>query len=326
MTLLNEPVTGHVLFLTVSNMDYMKKASPEYKKLIADRVLDTGFKGDCSRLRPVPRVARGNGDDVFSGATGISIAGEETNIAIPSLGLTIDCGKRCDQFLERDLVISHFDDDHVEGVGKAMCKAINTGEKLDIMMPSMEQHPDLKETISIFKKQDINGMVTIHEMKNGTKVDRDDKIIEAFDVFHAPESRGFVVWKKHSNGKPVQELTYTGDINPSRMDMTIPQITGSKTLVIDGSYSGSFLPALEPLLDIFTNHASTREIQKIFDAKNDIKNIGIVHLPRALCFDIENDILANFSGSGKNVYFLDNCTGSRTIDPAGDAATFKKIV
>ncbi len=255
------------------------------------------------------------------------MAGFQTNIAIPNANVTLDAGKNVEKVLERDLVISHYDGDHVEGIGRAICNAINTNTKLDIFLPSWKEHDLLKKSIKKFKKKDLRKVVKIHQMNDGEKVDlkKRNRKIEAFKVVHAPESLGYVIWDK-DNGEWKQKLTYTGDINPSAMNMDIPQILDSETLVIDGSYTGAFLPFLEPLLDVFTNHASTDEIKQIAGKENKIKNIGVMHLPPATpCINIEDDLGTKFAGEDENVYYLQTCSVG-TENPINKMASFKKVV
>ena len=111
-------------------MDYAKKASKPYKEEQARKVLERGFNGECSKLPVFMKVPRPVGDHVFDGVVGISVVGKQTNIAIPNLELTIDAGANAEKVLERYMVISHFDGDHVEGIGRAICNAINRKSKL----------------------------------------------------------------------------------------------------------------------------------------------------------------------------------------------------
>lgn len=309
-------------------MDYAKKASPLYKKKQAFKVLYHGKYGDCSKIPSRKKVTKKRGKHVFDGAGGISVAGIQTNMAIPNLGITLDAGTNVDRVLERDLIVSHFDGDHVEGIGKAICNAVNDKKPLDIFLPAMDEHEDMKKAIDTFVQNDEKGMVKLHEMKPGDKIKLKGrkKMIEAFKVHHAPESTGFVVWEKNRGGKWKRKLTYTGDIDPSKMDVNIPQIMETENLVIDGTYSGIVLPKMEFFLDLFTNHGSTKEIKEIAMKKNGIRNIAVVHLsPGLRCGGVERDLKRKFDYEDEGVYYLRSCMDGSGVDPVFRMERFKKI-
>lgn len=308
-------------------MDYSIKASKAYKETEARKVLDNAFNGDCSKIPIALKVPRSTRDDVIGGAVGISIAGKQTSIAIPALDITLDAGMHADKVLERNLLISHFDGDHVEGLGRAICNAINRKSKLDIIIPSMKDHPELRSALKKFKKKDKAGLVNVREMKDGgiEKLDP-GKQVEAFKVVHAPESLGYVVSVKE-NGTWKQKLTYTGDIDPGKMNMNVPQIIDSETVIIDGSLTGALLSFLEPFISTFTNHASTTDIMNI--ARNEgskIKNLGIVHLPMIGCNSIVEDLESSFHGENEQVFYLQSCRKDMTDDPMNRMTSFKKII
>lgn len=306
-------------------MDYNKKASASYKETESRKILDLAFGGDCSKLPVSLKVPRPEGTNIFDGAVGISIAGRQTNVAIPRLDVTLDAGENVDKVLERNLLISHFDGDHIDGIGRAICNAVNRKSKLDIIMPSTSDHPQIRDAIKVVKKKDHFNLVKIHEAKPGDIIKLNgNKKVEAFKVYHAPESLGYAVSVK-DDGEWDQEMTYTGDIDPSKMSMNIPQILNSKTVIIDGSLTGALLSFLEPFISTFTNHSSTNDIVNI--AKNDnskIHNLGIIHLPMIGCNSIKDDLEEAFAGENENVYYLQSCRKG-IDDPMNRMTSFKKI-
>jgi ribonuclease BN (tRNA processing enzyme) len=306
-------------------MEYWKKKSAPYKKEQALKVLVTGMNANCNLIPITPKVSRGNRKHVLDGATGISIAGLQTNIAVPSLDITLDAGRNVEKVLERNLIVSHFDGDHVEGIGRAICNAINRGSRLDVFIPSLDNHHDMKLAIGKFMKKDRKNLVKIHEMKRGDIKEINDTRIEAFNVHHAPESTGFSVWKR-DKGKWMRKLTYTGDINPSAMTIDEKHpMKDTEALIIDGTYSGLLLPLLEPVLDAFTDHGSTTEIKQIASEKNSLKDIGIIHLPLLSCAEIINDITRKLGNEDERIHYLPSCFKIPAENTGNKMAMFKTI-
>jgi ribonuclease BN (tRNA processing enzyme) len=309
-------------------MDFGTKGSPSYDDAESRRIVDSGEGGDCSKIAPARRVRRPLSNHPFAGATGISITGTQTNIALPNLDITIDAGANVEKVLERNLLVSHFDADHIEGIGRAICNAINTKQPLDIVMPSMDNRPAFREAIDTFAKQDKDDLVSIHEVKGGDSVDlQKDTRVEAFKVSHSPESVGYLVWKKNRVGKWDQKLTYTGDLAPSGIEIAEPRIKNSEALVMEASMSGSFLPLFQPIANLFTKHASSSDVQRIAKKSREIKDIGIIHvMPGILCWDIKNDLKAKLSGLGKHVYLFESCSKELLDDPGSRMAGFERVI
>lgn len=309
-------------------MDFSTKGSPSYDDTESRRIIDTGGNGDCSKIPSSRRVRHPLSNHPFAGATGISITGTQTNIALPNLDVTIDAGANVEKVLERNLIVSHFDGDHIEGIGRAICNAINTKQNLDIVMPSMDNRPAFRDAVNTFAKQDTTGMVTIHEVKGGDVVDlQNDTRVEAFKVAHSPESVGYIVWKKNWMGKWDQKLTYTGDLDPSGIEIAEPRIKNSESLIMEASMSGSFLPIFQPIANLFTKHASSNDVKRIAKKSGNIKDIGIIHVMSGIpCWDIKNDLKAKLSGLGKHVYLFESCSTGLLDDPGSRMAGWKSVV
>ena len=306
-------------------MDYNMKSSNAHKEKESRKILEFGMDGNCSKIPIAMKIARPRSAGIFDGAVGISVAGRQTNIAIPNLDVTLDAGINAEKVLERNLVISHFDADHVEGIGRAMCNAVNRKSKLDIFLPSMKDHPQIKESIKKFKKSDKLHLIKMHEMvENETESMQKDRRITTFKVHHAPESLGYVISVKEKDGWK-QKLTYTGDVDPGKMNMNIPEILESETVVIDGSLTGSLLSFLEPIISSFTNHASTGDITNLLKNENGkIKNVGIIHLPMIGCNSIKEDFENSFDKENEDIFFLQSCRKGFD-DPLNRMTSFAKI-
>ena len=311
-------------------MDYVHgaKGSPSYDVAETRRIIEAGEGGDCSKIPPTRRVPRPISLHPFSGATGISVTGTQTNIALPNLDITIDAGANVEKVLERNLIISHFDSDHIEGIGRAICNAINIDQKLDIVMPSMEGRPKFREAIKKFMDQDTKGFVNIHEITDGNVVPLEkDTRVEAFKVPHSPESLGYIIWKKNFLGKWEQKLTYTGDLDAAHIEQAHPKILESESLIMEASMPGSVLPAFEPLVNLFTKHSSSTDVQRIARKSREIKNVGIVHVPSVIpCWDIKNDLQSKFAGLNKHVYLFESCSTGFLDTPESRMAGFVKVL
>jgi ribonuclease BN (tRNA processing enzyme) len=291
-------------------------------------------------LPDVEAITSSNGDGILDDASGISIAGSQTSISIPKLDVTLDAGKNVPRFLERNLLVSHYDPDHSEGIGLAMCSAMQGGKKLDIVLPSMKNNPSMKKAIDTFADQDKNKLIKVHEASCGPNIFqinkasnircggkikmRDGTLIEPFKTPHSPGSLGYVIWKKHG-GKWKQELTFTGDTNLSSMNLNARQLMRSEVLVAEATFSGAFLSFMEPLLNMFTSHSSMNGIRKITIKESKIKDIGLIHLPpAAICSDIENDIKFNIRREDIKIHYLPSCT-EKFGDDQSRPVTFKAL-
>ena len=310
-------------------MDYVHgaKGSPSYDVAGSQRIIKTGEGGVCSKVPQARRVQRPVSGHPFAGATGISITGVQTNIALPNLDITIDAGANVEKVMERNLLVSHFDGDHVEGIGRAVCNAVNTDQELDIVLPSMDSRPKFREAIKTFTDQDKDGLVALHEVKDGDSIQLEkDTRVEAFKVPHSPESIGYIVWKRNWHGKWDQKLTYTGDLDPSSIELTHPKILESESLIMEASMPGSILPAFESLVNLFTKHSSSADVQRIARKSREIKNVGIMHVPSLIpCWDIKNDLKSRFSGTKKHVYLFESCSTGFFDDPELRMAGFARV-
>lgn len=306
-------------------MDYKEKGTDWYKEEQARQTLEVSRNGDCTKI-PSSLPPKYKGKDIFDGATGISVAGTQTNIALPALGVTLDAGRNVDKVLERNLLISHYDADHVEGVGRAICNAINRKSVLDIFLPSMDEHPQMKSAITKFMRNDTDHLVTLHEMVDGETASAGNASVTAFKVVHSPESLGYVYSMRGKDGKR-REIAYTGDVDMGRMKIGPDHpLRNVETIIIDGTYSGIF-SMITPIMDIFTNHTSTGEIEAFSKGDKKLKNLGIMHLPPfSACFDLKNDIKTRMGSGKKNVYLLDSCSRDLFDSPLDRMSSFKKVL
>lgn len=305
-------------------MDYEQKGTDIYKEHQSDRVLFAGEFGDCSKIPVSWPVKRAKGVGIFDGARGISVVGLQTNIALPNMDVTIDAGSNADKVLERNLVISHYDADHVEGVGRAICNAINRKSKLDIFLPNLKDHAKMKVSLSAFLGNDKEGFVKVHEMDPGAKASSSTLKVESFKTNHSPESMGFILSQRDGDGWK-EKLVYTGDIDLSKEQIGKDHpINKAESLIIDGSYSG-IVSIFNDFLDLFTSHTSTGEIDDAIKKNGNLKNIGIVHVPLVACYDIESDISSRFGDKKVNVFLLKSCINALFDSPLDRFSTFERI-
>ncbi len=311
--------------LMMINTREMKK-SRVYKENQARKILEIGEFGDCSKIPISTKIPRPTKKGDLDGATGISISGIQTNIAIPNLNVTLDAGRNADLILEDNLFISHFDGDHIEGLGRAICNSINRKSKLDVFLPPLNNHKPIKNAIDVFKKKDKNDLIKIHEIIPNKNVKIEDKniMVEAFKVPHTEESIGLSLWKK-VNGKWKRRLTYSGDFNPSEMNVNIPQFMNTDTLIVESSLTGFLLPLLDTLVDQISVHASSDEIESIAKKARNVKRIGIMHIPPLSCMEIETDLKNKLSDENEDIYYLRSCNAGLFDNPMMRMGKFKRI-
>lgn len=257
---------------------------------------------------------------------GRSTGGSDTSFTIPKLGITMDAGPAIAELEpERNIFISHADNDHFDGLKALMCMSVKRDKPYEVYISEKAR----QEVDAVKKEMATNEgiKVNFHFVNAGeeAKID-DDTAYEFFDLVHSPSSVGISVKKRNEeSGEWERELTYTGDISikKSRAEGLLkesPQLWDAKTLVVECSMPTS-MEWMAPVVDFKNgNHSTISDVEWLIKGKENeskvkIRNLVLVHtfgLPEIPilhigCNALEKDYERRLASNAFKTYYLASC-------------------
>lgn len=216
---------------------------------------------------------------------GYSVAGEETVVQIPGLGVCFDIGRAPDFVTECDILsLSHAHMDHVAGIATFLARRRDSRLVAPYILLHRRLAPAVRRLIEAYSVLDGNQLPHhLVPLEPGMQFGTDRGfLIRAFKTHHGSESLGYAVFDAiHSDGNPMLQpatarplVTYLGDTARGSV-FQLHEVREAKVLITECT----FFDRDDKQRSRLGNHLHVDEVAALLPALNN-DHVVLIHVSK----------------------------------------------